>query len=94
MESIREEILRELDRITVRLSSLNPERLAAMDQEVFRCASAIWSATPGRDRELNKVGPTAYAAQLTVLTRDLLEHESEGETQAVAALSELRRVLP
>lgn len=94
MESVSEEMLRELDRITIRLASLNPERLAAMDESVFRCATAIWNATPGHDYELNRVGPTAYAAQLTVLTRDLLAQNPQGEPEAAAALTELRRELP
>jgi hypothetical protein len=100
MESVHEEMLRELDRITIRLTSLNPERLAAMDDSVYRCATAIWNSTPGNNHELNRVGPTAYAAQLTVLTRDLLMQNPNGEPDAVAALTaltaltELRRALP
>jgi hypothetical protein len=94
MESVREEMLRELDRITIRLASLNSERLAAMDDSVYRCATAIWRATQGREHKLNRVGPTAYAAQLTVLTQDLLALNPNGEPQAAAALTELRRALP
>lgn len=94
MESVHEEMLRELDRITMRLASLNPERLAAMDESVFRCATAIWNSTPGNNHELNRVGPTAYAAQLTVLTRDLLVQNPNGDLEAAAALTELRRLLP
>jgi hypothetical protein len=94
MESVREEMLRELDRITVRLASLNPERLDAMDESVYLCATAIWSATQGNNHELNRVGPTAYAAQLTILTRDLLMQKPDGEPDAAAALTELRRILP
>jgi hypothetical protein len=89
MESVREEMLRELDRITNRLASLNPERLAAMDESVYRCATAIWNATQGHDYELNRVGPTAYAAQLTVLTRDLLMENPQGGPEAVSALTPL-----
>jgi hypothetical protein len=94
MESVREEMLRELERITIRLASLNPERLAAMDESVYRCATVIWRATQGHDHELSRVGPTAYAAQLTVLTRDLLLQNPNGEPEAAAALTELRRALP
>jgi len=80
MESLRDEILRELDRITIRLTSLNPERLAAMGQPVFECATVILKATKEQEREheLNAVGPSAFAAQLTVLTRELLAHNPEG----------------
>lgn len=94
--SVREEMLRELDRITIRLASLNPERLAAMDEPVFHCASQILRATEGPDLayELPRVGPTAYAAQLTVLTRDLLVSNPNGEPDAAAALTELRQLLP
>ena len=96
MESLREEMLRELDRITIRLTSLNPERLATMDESVYQCAKAIWRATQGHDvdHELPRVGPTAYAAQLTVLTRDLLVSNPNGEHDAAAALTELRQLLP
>jgi hypothetical protein len=94
--SVREEMLRELDRITMRLASLNPERLAAMDEQVFRCATRLRGATQNLDHdpELPKVGPTAYAAQLTVLTRDLLVSKPNGEPNAAAALTELRQALP
>ena len=96
MESLREEMLRELDRITIRLASLNPERLAAMDESVYRCAKVIWRATEGNDidHELPRVGATAYAAQLTVLTRDLLVSIPNGEPEAAAALTEMRQILP
>lgn len=96
VESVREEMLRELDRITIRLASLNPERLATMDEPVYRCAKAIWHATPKDDvnHELPQVGPTAYAAQLTVLTRDLLVSNPNGVADAAAALTELRQSLP
>ena len=96
MESLREEMLRELDRITIRLASLNPERLSAMDESVYRCAKVIWRATEGDDidHELPRVGATAYAAQLTVLTRDLLVSIPTGEPEAAAALTELRQILP
>jgi hypothetical protein len=96
MESLRDEILRELDRITIRLTGLNPERLAAMGQPVFECATVILKATKEQEREheLNAVGPSAFAAQLTVLTRELLAHNPEGESNAAAALTELRRALP
>ncbi len=95
-------MLRELDRITIRLAGLNPERLAAMDEPVFHCASRILRATQTRratkdvvlEHELPKVGPTAYAAQLTVLTRDLLASNHDGEPNAAAALTELRQALP
>jgi hypothetical protein len=94
--SVREEMLRELDRITIRLTSLNPERLAAMDEPVFHCASRILRATDGYDvdHELPRVGPNAYAAQLTVLTRELLVSNPNGEPDAAAALTELRHSLP
>ncbi len=94
VESVREEMLRELDRITIRLASLNPERLAAMDEPIYECAKVIWGSTPKCEHELHKVGPSAYAAQLTVLTRDLLARNPEGEPTAAAALTELRRALP
>jgi len=94
MESVHVEMLRELDRITIRLASLNPERLATMDQPVYQCATALVSATPGNNHELNKVGPAAYAAQLVVLTRDLLEQYPDGQPAAAKALTELRRKLP
>lgn len=96
MESVREEMLRELDRITMRLASLNPERLAAMDDPVFHCVTRIRCATEGHDvnRELPRVGPTAYAAQLTLLTRELLVSKPNGEPDAAAALTELRQSLP
>jgi hypothetical protein len=95
MESIGEEMLRELDRITIRFASLNPERLAAMDEPVYKCATEIWGSTQGREYELHKVGSSAYAAQLTVLTRDLLAQNPDGGlSAAVAALTELRRALP
>ena len=89
-------MLRELDRITMRLTSLNPERLAAMDEQVFHCATLIRRATQGQDldHELPKVGPNAYAAQLTVLTRELLVSNPNGESDAAAALTELRQSLP
>ncbi len=93
-ESVREEMLRELDRITIRLASLNTQRLAAMDESVYQCATVILSATSGPVQELNRVGPAAYAAQLAVLTRDLLEQHPAGEPDAAAALTELRRKLP
>ena len=94
--SVREEMLRELDRITMRLASLNPERLAAVDEPVFHCATLIRRATVGQDtdHELPRVGPTAYAAQLTVLTRDLLVSSPNGEPNAAAALTELRQLIP
>jgi hypothetical protein len=96
MESLREEMLRELDRITIRLASLNPERLAEMDEPVFRCATRLRGATSGEDinHELPRVGPTAYAAQLTVITRDFLVSKPNGEPDAAAALTELRQSLP
>jgi len=89
-------MLRELDRITIRLASLNPERLAAMDEPVFHCATLMWRANTKNegDHELPRVGPTAYAAQLTVLTRDLLVSNPNGEPDAAAALTELRQSLP
>lgn len=92
--SVREEMLRELDRITIRLNSLNPERLAAMNESVYRCTTAILRATQENSHELNKVGPTAFAAQLTVLTQDLLAQNPVGQPDALAALTELRRMLP
>jgi hypothetical protein len=87
-------MLRELDRITIRLASLNPERLAAMEQRVYECAQALWESTREREHQLQKVGPNAFAAQLTVLTRDVLVHNPEGAAMAAAALTTLRRALP
>ena len=74
----------------------NQERLAAMDDPVFHCVTQIRRATEGHDvnRELPRVGPTAYAAQLTVLTRELLLSKPNGEPDAAAALTELRQSLP
>lgn len=99
-ESVREEMLRELDRIIIRLASLNPERLSAMDEPVFRCATRLRGATQNLDHDLDhgpelpRVGPTAYAAQITVLTRDVLVNNPEGELDAAQALTELRQALP
>jgi hypothetical protein len=94
MMSIREEILRELDRVTIRLASLNPERLAKMEEPVFECAKVIQDLTQGCENELPKVGSSAYAAQLAVLTRDLLAQTPAGNPLAAAALTQLRRALP
>ena len=96
MESAREEMLRELDRITSRLASLNPGRLEAMDEPVFRCATRLQRATQNQDldHELPRVGPTAYAAQITVLTREVLVNNPDGQHDAAEALTELRQALP
>ena len=94
MELVREEMQRELDRITLRLASLNPERLALMEEPVYACATVLWELTRDNIHELNRVGPNAYAAQLSVLTRDLLEHNPDGDREAVAALTQLRQALP
>lgn len=94
MESAPQEMLRELDRITIRLASLNPQRLAAMDEPVYECAHALWGSTQEPGHELQKVGPSAYAAQLTVLTRGVLAHNPKGVAMATAALTKLRRAMP
>jgi len=94
VESAPEEMLRELDRITIRLASLNPQRLAEMEQPVYECAQALWESTQDREHELQKVGPSAFAAQLTVLTRDVLAQNREGVAMAAAALTTMRRALP
>ena len=94
MDPLHEEILRELDRIRLRLASLNHDRLVAMDIPVYRCATAIWESTNPGGRKIPRVGPGAYAAQLTVLTQDLLAVNPHGDAEAAAALTALRRALP
>ena len=94
MEPLQEEILRELDRIRLRLASLNHDRLVTMDIPVYTCAAAIWESTKSGGHKIPRVGPGAYAAQITVLTQDLLAVNPEGNTDAAAALTALRRALP
>lgn len=94
MASLREDTLRELDRIRLRLASLNHDRLVTMDIPVYTCATAIWGATNAEGRKIPRVGPGAYAAQLTVLTQDLLAVSPDGNADAAAALTALRRALP
>ncbi len=94
VETVREEMVRELDRISIRLASLNLERLAAMADLVYECATGIWNSSDEGARELPRVGPTAYCAQITVLTQDLLAQSPDGNPEAAAALTALRRALP
>ena len=94
MKPLQEEILRELDRIRLRLASLNHDRLVTMDIPVYACATAIWESTNSGSRKIPRVGPNAYAAQLTVLTHDLFAMNPDGNTEAAAALTALRRALP
>ena len=87
-------MLRELDRISIRLGSLNLDRLARMEQPVHDCARVISESSMGGAQELPRVGPSAYVAQITVVTQDLLMMNPEGNEVAAKALTELRRALP
>ena len=87
-------MLRELDRISIRLGSLNLDRLARMEQPVHDCARVIFESSKGGAQELPRVGPSAYVAQITVVTQDLLMMNPEGNEVAAKALTELRRALP
>ena len=100
------EIQTELNRITDRLQTMP---LARIDESVISLVNAsarrIVDLTPDparpTDAVLPLVGPTALAAQLTIVVRDYLEIQSENETTAasvdaavVETLTELRRSLP
>jgi len=87
-------MLRELDRISIRLGSLNLDRIARMEQPVHDCARVISESSKGGAQELPRVGPSAYVAQITVVTQDLLMMNPEGNEVAAKALTELRRALP
>ena len=104
VENFRDDIARELDRITTRLTGLNGERLEYSATLVHGCAAKILSMTrnagennENRPSELPLVGSTAAAAQLTVVTRDYLDcaPSSNQECHEVLdALTQLRRALP
>ena len=102
----RSEIHTELDRITHRLQTMP---MARIDESVISLVNAsarrIVDLTPDparpADASLPRVGPTALAAQLTIVVRDYLEAQSENETTAASedaavaeTLTELRRSLP
>ena len=100
------EIQTELNRITHRLQTMP---LARIDESVISLVNAsarrIVDLTPDptrpADAVLPLVGPTALAAQLTIVVRDYLDTTSGNETTAasedaavVETLTELRRSLP
>lgn len=100
------EIHTELDRITHRLQTMP---MARIDESVISMVNAAarrivdLTRDPARpaDASLPRVGPTALAAQLTIVVRDYLENRSDNATTAaseeaavVETLIDLRRSLP
>jgi len=97
----REEIARELDRVTTRLDTLALNRIDASVVEIIRAASQqIVDLTVDAQRPMNAalpaVGATALAAQLTIVTRDYLATTTTASEDAAVAeiLTDLRRSLP
>jgi hypothetical protein len=97
----RDEIIRELDRVTTRLDTLAVNRI---DQRVIdtvhatACRIVESTNDPQRpqDAELPRVGPIALAAQLTIVVRDYLATTTAASRDAAVAemLTDLRRSLP
>jgi len=102
VENFRDDIARELDRITTRLTGLNGVRLEATKNLVHTCANEIFSMSqsvgtekPPVETQLPEVGNSAVAAQLIVVTRDYLSTPpSPADEQAFELLTQLRRALP
>lgn len=101
MNATREEIIRELNRINIRLASLNGQRLSDCQKIVHHAASEIVKLTNHQQIKpptLPLVGESALAAQLTVVTKDYVAkpdiagESSDGEV--LALLTHVRRGLP
>lgn len=106
-QDLREDIERELQRVTDRLGTMPLQRLSTTTQDVYACAIALVDA--GRllgvpipaDAALPELRPQAYGDLIAVLGRDCLEamdpteaSAREGLESALAALVTLRRALP
>lgn len=104
---LREDLERELQRVTDRLGTMPLQRLSTTTQDVYACASALVDA--GRllgvpipaDTPLPELRPQAYGDLIAVLGRDCLEAADARATSAgdglesvLAALVTLRRALP
>ena len=97
----REDIVRELERVTTRLDTLALTRInEQIITAVHGAASQIVDITddPHRphDAKLPRVGPTALSAQLTIVVRDYLATTTAASEDAAVAetLTDLRRSLP
>ena len=99
MQSARESIEIELDRITTRTSSLNLDRLEKCSPIIHACAQQIVDLTFSRLRELPDIATPAITAQLVVVVRDYLtasEAKADPDRDELVAelLKNLRRDLP
>ena len=99
MQSARESIEIELDRITTRTTSLNLGRLEKCSPIIHTCAQQIVDLTFSRLRELPDIATPAITAQLVVVVRDYLtasESNPDPDRDELVAelLKNLRRDLP
>lgn len=99
VQSARERILIELDRITTRTTSLNLTRLENCTDAIHSCAQKIVDLTHTPTKELPTLAPHALSAQLIVVVRDYLAESADDpqpRTDSTVAdlLENLRRDLP
>ncbi len=101
MTSPEETIRTELARVNSRLETTPVARIDhAFIEQVRAAAQRIVDLTPDPSRPtgslLTEVGPTALAAQLTVIVRDYLDMRTAASDDAAVAetLIDLRRSLP
>lgn len=97
--SDREMIRTELNRITTRISGLNPTRLEPFVETIHSCAQKILDLTPGAHPQLPVIGLSGVNAQLIVISRDYLEltesaNHYTNDSVVAELLTQLRRDLP
>jgi len=95
VQSHREVIDIELNRLTTRITGLNISRLEAIAPQIFKCSQAVVQLTPPTTKILPSVSVLSAGAQLIVVVNDYLAVNSpENDSEVAALLTQLRRDLP
>lgn len=99
VQSERDRIHIELDRITTRTTSLNLTRLENCADAIHSCAQEIVDLTHTPTKKLPTLAPHALSAQLIVVVRDYLSRsadksQSQSDSTVADLLEKLRRDLP